>query len=460
MPYNREDLEKGLIKNNPINYGFIEPEIKPEDFSVTLGSQVPFEILQVDGQWTKYTPEEETQTKRGQDVQNCTAFGTNSGLEVYFKRKFFLDVNFSDRYLGIMSGTRPPGNDPGKVVETLRSKAGCVDEMIMPFSDGMTVEGYYSPDPPTPETRAIGREWLKRYYFRQEWTIEPGLPLEEQIKRLRYYLQSSPILVAVYAWAEQDGKHIRMGKDTHWCVIVGYVENDHWLVFDSYAPFLKKLDWNFGFNYAKRFYVGAQDEPNQSKSYFAHWLEKLVLQWFKIVDTFNESQKNMPLTNPLTNEIIVVDTAFEAVKEEVVEEKKPTVKDWALAIQEKEGYFRPGQNKNYPNGSLSFRNCNPGNLRPRPFVLDVLRGKKGEGDFAKWPTYEEGFKALCKFLEYAQAEEGQGLAKYDPEMTLLEFYQVYAPKGDGNDPVAYAKFVAQKTGIRITNPIKIFQRVA
>ncbi len=43
---------------------------------------------------------------------------------------------------------------------------------------------------------------------------------------------------------------------------------------------------------------------------------------------------------------------------------------------------------------------------------------------------------------------------YYPEMTLVQFYERYAPSADNNDPLAYAQFVAQKIGVTVDTPIK------
>ena len=39
-------------------------------------------------------------------------------------------------------------------------------------------------------------------------------------------------------------------------------------------------------------------------------------------------------------------------------------------------------------------------------------------------------------------------------MTILQFFQKYAPSSDGNYPTKYAEFVAGKVALQITNPIK------
>jgi len=94
-----------------------------------------------------------------------------------------------------------------------------------------------------------------------------------------------------------------------------------------------------------------------------------------------------------------------------------------------EGYFKPG--------SLAQRNRNPGNLR-RWGDNPIVNG------YAQFRTHEHGWEALFK----------QVSKNIDRDLTLLEFfagkkgvYPGYAPAADRNNPVKYAEFISQKTGI-------------
>ena len=95
---------------------------------------------------------------------------------------------------------------------------------------------------------------------------------------------------------------------------------------------------------------------------------------------------------------------------------------WALAIQEFEGYSP---------GSASYRRNNPGNC------------KGLDGYFKTFPTYEAGFAYLEDYL--TRACTGKHKA-YSPNMTLRQFFSVYAP--DGNRIIDnYSSFVATKLGV-------------
>ena len=117
------------------------------------------------------------------------------------------------------------------------------------------------------------------------------------------------------------------------------------------------------------------------------------------------------------------------------------IKDWAKSIEKHEGFFP---------GSRSFRNNNPGNFRCSSFMIE-LGAIRCDDNFSVFQNYEIGFQALIQFLTYAV--EGK-LRSYKPEMTLYEFYAVYAPSGDGNAPKKYAEAIAKDLGVSAKTKIK------
>jgi hypothetical protein len=127
----------------------------------------------------------------------------------------------------------------------------------------------------------------------------------------------------------------------------------------------------------------------------------------------------------------------------------PTITDWANAIKQYEGFFAPGQNPKYPDGTLSWKNNNPGNIRSWPNTPQ-------NGGFAHFPTYDVGFAALCTLLTNAATGKS---ANYKPTMSLVQFFAVYAPSDDHNDPNAYADFIAKKLQVD-PNTFPISQFVA
>lgn len=112
---------------------------------------------------------------------------------------------------------------------------------------------------------------------------------------------------------------------------------------------------------------------------------------------------------------------------------------WADAIQWYEGWYV---------GSRSYRNNNPGNIR---YIGQKRATGKDSAGFCIFASYQDGRQELVDLL--VRASSGKS-SIYKPEMTLLEFYQKYAPSTDGNYPQAYAKAVAKRMGVSIEIKIK------
>ena len=83
----------------------------------------------------------------------------------------------------------------------------------------------------------MGKLWIKEYELKYENHIDNK-------QRMMEALKYSPLWTAGFAWYQKDGLYRSYGTANHAFLVVGYVEGEYWLAFDSYSPFLKKLDWN------------------------------------------------------------------------------------------------------------------------------------------------------------------------------------------------------------------------
>ncbi len=249
------------------NYGFIPDKIEADHY--VLGAEnLPLEVLQPDGNWLPFIPTFEPQF-RNFETYNCTAFNTLKCIQALLKRKYGIDVNYSDRWVGFLAGTTSKGNSPHVVAETIR-KIGLVPEFRLPFEDVSTIEEYYSLKGADEESLTIISEaWLKAWDFKHEWVFEGDqLTKEQKIQMMIAALKSSPLGVSVQAWPTKgdDGKFHSAPEvnPNHWtCLIVGYKEGEHWEVFDSYIddgqPF-KKLAWDYDFRFVKRYSIGKKSQ--------------------------------------------------------------------------------------------------------------------------------------------------------------------------------------------------------
>lgn len=253
-----------------MNYtGFIKPTITKEHY-VLGGSPMPFIVHKEDANWTKDLPEKEIQTNRFIDTSNCTAEGTTNQIEIYMREVFGLDVNYSARWVGIIAGTRPPGNDPQRVYEAIR-EYGLIPEEMLPFDDSITtIEEYYSfKGADEAACYAAAAEWKKKYDFYHEWAFGDGYSIEERINNMKMSLKTSPLCIAVYAWAiDERGVYVKLGDENHWTCCPNFEELQK--VFDTYDPVDKTIDQEI--NFCKRIYIKerAQDiaAPTDTKNWF------------------------------------------------------------------------------------------------------------------------------------------------------------------------------------------------
>lgn len=164
-------------------------------------------------------------------------------------------------------------------------------------------------------------------------------------------------------------------------------------------------------------------------------------------------------------------------KKEVENSKVSRIKDWASAVQKREGWSV---------GTRSFRNNNPGNIKtgdadpatpgiqPSSFLRSLGAVAADLDGFVIFPNYQAGFSGLREFLKLCAQRKVRPYHTFDPnnryhklmlpngkagdelpDLTLIDWANIYAPAEDDNDPNSYAVFVAQQMGV---NPsIKIFE---
>jgi hypothetical protein len=271
--------------------GFIAPEITADQYIFGAGN-VPLKVIQEDGNWGPILPIEENQNIRNIETYNCTAFGTTNAIELLMYKLTGQRFNYSDRFVGLMAGTKNPGNDPHKVAEAIR-KYGLIPEEMMPFGDDInTIDEYYSWKGVDKEAcLRAGREWLATYEFKHEWTFTPGMPILEQINNMKVALKGSPQGVAVYAWAS-DARDVyySLGSPNHWTTI--YNVEQFIEIFDSYTPFRKKVDQSI--LYCKRYSITFKEVEELDNSLLQYYYNLLL----KYLGLLKEKQPQVPVEKP------------------------------------------------------------------------------------------------------------------------------------------------------------------
>src|SRR3990167_1033891 len=251
-----------MEQNETKNFGYIKDTIDPMDY--VLGSlQIPTEVLVESGQWDEFIPADEIQRTEKYDTYNCTAFGTLNVLEFLFKRLFGETKNWSERYVGIAAGTRPPGNSPKTVIETIRKTSGVIDDELLPMSKAATVEEYYSPDPLPVLLTWKGEDFLKETKINYEWVFDDKRKYNQK-EAIKESLRYSPLGVAVHAWQYDFDKKVYVRpkgvEDNHWCVLYGFEKGKYWKCFDSYNSSVKFLDLDYSFDSVLRYSITKKEK--------------------------------------------------------------------------------------------------------------------------------------------------------------------------------------------------------
>lgn len=417
----------------PFTPSLVLDEIRPEHWVMGANSEIKGEPLMPNADWTPYCPKGEIQKNTFFDSFNCTGYGISNRLEMLYKRVFTVERNFSDRGIGIVAGTRPPGNSPYTVAEAVR-KNGLLDEEDLPFDEFINnVVDYFSP---SPLTSSLASKALKFLSFREpqhDW-------VPTDIASLRYALKFSPLLVTVTAW-------FRNEKGLYYCppgmpnqhdtTLIKINDDGSKIVFDSYqdenGSYFKTLVADYPIQLSMRYWYGPGKEFKESI------IKKMIdLLW-----------KLLAITPPVP--VIVPDETPPPVpKPEPTPKTMPTIQQLAKEIEKYE---------NAP----KFLN-NPGALRYSVYQTGTYKQKSTGSPLSTFTSYELGWKALVHQLTivcrgtspaYNAVAVQKLLLPNCREMTLLEFFRVYAPSSE-NKPDLYAGTVAKNLGIPLEFQMKKF----
>lgn len=100
-------------------------------------------------------------------------------------------------------------------------------------------------------------------------------------------------------------------------------------------------------------------------------------------------------------------------------------------------------------GDRNHRNCNPGNTRYSSvgYLAIYQPVKRDKDNFAIFKDWDMGFLYLENLIKEKISEHS--------DWTIQELMSNYAPKADGNNPVAYAKNVSAAVSLSPSSPAKL-----
>jgi len=262
------------------DYGFVEPVIKKDHWVLGGLGSIPKVKLKPKEGWPSLNILKERQNLKF-ETWNCTGFNTLQPIERMEYAITGKEVNYSDRWLGIVAGTKFPGNDPHKVAEAVR-KYGLIPEEMLPWSDDLqNVDEYYSfKGANEAECRAEGKKWLETHTFLHEWVFKKEHTLEERTKRMIEALDYCPPSISVTAWYLEDGVYVDKGqRNTHWTNEIDFKQDVYFVADDSYlenGDSIKHVAWNHNIKYCKRYYLDVHERIKQT-----NWLVDLWKRLFR-----------------------------------------------------------------------------------------------------------------------------------------------------------------------------------
>jgi len=217
--------------------GFIEKQKYNDWVWGGLGANTSF-VVNSGGQWLDYLPVMENQNSCGWETYLCTSFSTLNCMEIIHKFLTGNEINWSDRFNGVLSGTVPYGGNSLQAVADNIIKNGLVLESECPLIPNQA-EFYQISN----ETKKKGLEWLDKYALNY-WTVRPERETYQLdiMKALEY----SPLAVGV-AYADGDGILDPKASQNHLVALVGYKKGSYWIVMDSFSRKTKKYHWDYKF---------------------------------------------------------------------------------------------------------------------------------------------------------------------------------------------------------------------
>uniref|UniRef100_A0A6M3L5A2 Uncharacterized protein n=1 Tax=viral metagenome TaxID=1070528 RepID=A0A6M3L5A2_9ZZZZ len=224
------------------NNGVILENLRDTDY-IFGASPLDKKIINETAQWIDYTPTYEMQRSNKFDTLGCVTFSELNVNEMLIKKQENKEVNFSDRFTVVDSGTTTGGNTMRNVIESVRKNGLVYEDDYSWDKNSATRNEYFTPIPQNIKDKA--KQWLLEYEIGYE-------AITNNIDSMKEALKYSPLWLAGYAWYKQGDKYISYSTNANHCfIVIGYKENDYWIIYDSYEPYIKRLAWNFNFYYPK-----------------------------------------------------------------------------------------------------------------------------------------------------------------------------------------------------------------
>lgn len=290
MNYKLNLFKKKVIDRFPFtakflkfNYGidlkdFKAVEEKESHYVFGVYSGLNKKVLMPSGDWRKVAEKIEAERQSGPNIEsmNCTVFAALNTIEMIMAHKFGVKQNYSDRFIGILSGTSYNGNLPTRVLDTIR-KYGLLPEANLPnnimrfnWAEYYSLSGI---NQSMVALQAISKKFLDEYTIGYE-TVYPSIPAMKEA------LKFGPLYVVGFAWAKSGDVYYSWGDPNHAFVITSIEQAIAYKnAYDSYDPFFKKLASNYQIYYPKLIVInkrGAEYDYGKLKGLLERGIEFIM----------------------------------------------------------------------------------------------------------------------------------------------------------------------------------------
>lgn len=267
------------ITHIPTPSNFVYPEIKETDYCFGSG-QLRGTVLREDGDWRDYTPPSEEQRRHGVESSSCFIQAQQHVIATILKEQYGIaDSNFSERYNLIYSYATENGGSPLVGAASIRHD-GLIPDIMLPFSDDIASWKEFNSFKGADEIACVktGQEWLDIWAPLQDIVFTKKEQIEIKYAKIREALKYGPLPVSVTAWYVDNKTGLYMKPegeiDAHLVELVYLDENNSAYIFDTYPPFIKKLDPFFNFDFCMRWTV----EKVPAGTVKPNWASELIKQ--------------------------------------------------------------------------------------------------------------------------------------------------------------------------------------
>lgn len=248
------------------NTGILIVPLSPKAFRLGGETGVAFEERLKNGDWFNYTPTNERQSTSRYDTMSCTTFSALSSLEMQYnwlRRNGFVsdelhaklkelgyidendNLNLSDWFTAVMSGTTTQGNDFGSVWDSIRNHG------VLPQKDGYSPDDFKSITEWLDRTRVTTEQQEKALKFRELFDVVYEFILYGQSNPdvIAKHLKHAPVHIATpvcSGWSNQTPvQACGIEQVQHATCSHGSEVQVATLTYDTYTPFNKKLAWDY-----------------------------------------------------------------------------------------------------------------------------------------------------------------------------------------------------------------------